>query len=40
MQVVGTVGGETLEIAHDGATLRATLAELAQAHSALEELFA
>ena len=35
----GTVGGDALTIASAGATLSATLAELAEAHGALAELF-
>ncbi len=38
--IVGVVGGDALEVALAGHTLRATLAELAAAHRALERLFA
>jgi phosphoribosylformylglycinamidine (FGAM) synthase-like enzyme len=41
VQLIGTVGGEALRIAHPGKeTVNATLAELKEVHGALAELFA
>jgi phosphoribosylformylglycinamidine synthase subunit PurL len=40
LQMLGTVAGDALTIATDTGTLSATLAELAEAHGALAELFA
>ncbi len=39
LRMLGTVGGDGLTIATDAGTLSATLAELAEAHGALAELF-
>jgi len=38
-RVIGTVGGDALRIALEGQTVSVTLAELAEAHDALAELF-
>jgi phosphoribosylformylglycinamidine synthase II len=42
VRIIGTVGGETLhiDVATDGDAIELTLAEMAQAHGALRELFA
>jgi phosphoribosylformylglycinamidine synthase len=39
LRVIGTVGGDALQVALGETTLRVTLRELSEAHGALAELF-